>query len=114
MRDSRYRFGGGVRRAVDANLRSVVTARPDDVLRVPPKPGGGIYSFTIPGPSDVWLDPLYDVKVDPVTFTLKNECGTLSGHPSIRHVSMAAPGQEGFEQRGMDQRARIELLYSCG
>src|SRR5262249_7455642 len=35
MRDSRYRFGGGVRRAVDANLRLVVTARPDDVLRVP-------------------------------------------------------------------------------
>ncbi len=43
-----------------------------DITLSEPKPGGGVYSFNVP--TDVDLEPLYDVTISPLTFTLKDNC----------------------------------------
>ncbi len=43
-----------------------------DITLTEPKPGGGIYSYNIP--ADVSLDPLYDVSISPLVFTLYLGC----------------------------------------
>ena len=47
-----------------------------------PKPGGGLYSFS-PPPWNVMLDPLYDVSIGPLAFTLFTGC-TLIGNDDIK------------------------------
>lgn len=43
-----------------------------DITLSEPKPGGGIYTSTIP--RSVMLDPLYNVMISPLQFTLFNDC----------------------------------------
>src|SRR5262245_45714794 len=43
-----------------------------DITLTEPKPGGGIYTSTIPG--SVMLDPLYDVAVSPLSVKLIDDC----------------------------------------
>jgi hypothetical protein len=47
-----------------------------DIALTEPKPGGGFYSYTIPG--GVTLDPLYDVAITPLTFTLFSGCSVTT------------------------------------
>ena len=39
-----------------------------------PKAGGGVYSYALPV-SKIILDPLYDVKIDPLRFVFHGDCG---------------------------------------
>jgi|SRR5215469_2915622 len=43
-----------------------------DITFTEPKPGGGLYSYTVPG--NLTLYPLYDVKIDPLLFQLLKDC----------------------------------------
>jgi hypothetical protein len=52
-----------------------------DITLTEPRPGVGVYSFGIPG--NARLDPLWDIAVSPLTFTLKSHCATFS-EPSFR------------------------------
>src|SRR5215469_1854853 len=42
-----------------------------------PKPGGGVYNFPIQ--ANVMLDPLYDVTITPLEFTLFSDCSVVGG-----------------------------------
>lgn len=46
-----------------------------DVTLTEPKPGGGVYTSTIPG--SVVLDPLYDVTISPLQFSLIENCDVV-------------------------------------
>jgi hypothetical protein len=46
-----------------------------DINLSEPKPGGGVYSFNVP--VDLALDPLYDVDISPLTFTLITGCSIV-------------------------------------
>jgi hypothetical protein len=50
-----------------------------DITLTEPNPAGGVYTYTIPG--SLMLDPLYDVKISPLEFTLFTPCDTLPGTP---------------------------------
>lgn len=43
-----------------------------DITLSEPNPGGGVYSFNMP--TDLLLEPLYDVTISPLSFTLKDNC----------------------------------------
>ena len=50
-----------------------------DITLTEPNPAGGVYTYTIPG--SVMLDPLYDVNISPLDFTLFTPCDQLPGIP---------------------------------
>ncbi len=52
-----------------------------DITLSEPKPGGGVYSFNVP--ADVELEPLYDVTISPLSFTLKDNCNIIPFHTEI-------------------------------
>ncbi len=60
-----------------------------DITLSDPKPGGGVYTSTIPG--SVMLDPLYDVAITPLSFTLFTNCARI-GDSDIK-LAWAAPDQ---------------------
>jgi hypothetical protein len=45
-----------------------------DITLTEPNPAGGVYSFSLV-PGNVVLDPLYDVTISPLKFTLLDRCG---------------------------------------
>jgi hypothetical protein len=49
-----------------------------DITLTEPRPGGGIYSFNVP--ADVMLDPLYDVEISPLIFTLVVGCSNIGAN----------------------------------
>ena len=49
-----------------------------DITLSEPKPGGGIYSFNVP--ADLALDPLYDVSISPLIFTLIMGCSNVGAN----------------------------------
>ena len=62
-----------------------------------PKPGGGIYTSTIPG--SVMLDPLYDITASPLSVKLIDDCdayGVLARRPQYRAHVPAGSGQPGW------------------
>jgi len=65
-----------------------------DITLTEPKPGGGVYTSTIPG--SVMLDPLYDVTIGPLSFTLFTNCARF-GDSDIK-LAWTSPdeSQKGF------------------
>lgn len=49
-----------------------------DIWLTEPKPEGGHYSYTLSWQVD--LDPIYDITVSPLTFTLLSNCDSILGH----------------------------------
>lgn len=54
-----------------------------DITLSEPKPGGGVYSFNIP--EDLLLDPLYDVAISPLVFTLVRGCSNVGANQIDLH-----------------------------
>ena len=54
-----------------------------DITLSEPKPGGGVYSFNVPG--DLALDPLYDVTISPLVFTLIRGCSNVGANQIDLH-----------------------------
>lgn len=65
-----------------------------DITLTEPKPGGGVYTSTMPG--NVMLDPLYDVTISPLSFTLFTSCARV-GDSDIK-LAWTSPdeSQKGF------------------
>lgn len=49
-----------------------------DVTLSEPKPGGGLYNYNVP--IDISLDPLYDVRISPLIFTLIMGCSNIGAN----------------------------------
>ncbi len=49
-----------------------------DITFSEPKPGGGLYNYNVP--VDMALDPLYDVAISPLIFTLISGCSTIGAN----------------------------------
>src|SRR5207249_4100391 len=46
-----------------------------DITLSEPNPAGGVYNYNVP--TDMNLDPLYDVAIGPLYFSLLNDCATF-------------------------------------
>jgi hypothetical protein len=87
-----------------------------DITLTQAKNGGGTYTYTIPG--TVVLDPLYDVKIDPLTFTLLNDCAVVGNttvlfgffHPDATQYSQIQDRL--FEITGGDPKQILEFAWS--
>jgi len=53
-----------------------------DIWLTEPKPGGGLYTYSLSWQAD--LDPLYDITVSPLMFTLMSNCDYFGGNSEIR------------------------------
>jgi len=49
-----------------------------DITLSQPNPGGGVYNYNVP--VDIPLDPLYDVAISPLIFTLIRGCSTIGAN----------------------------------
>jgi hypothetical protein len=58
-----------------------------DITLSEPKPGGGVFSYNVPVEID--LDPLYDVTISPLVFTLIAGCSTVGANQI--YLKWAAP-----------------------
>jgi len=54
-----------------------------DITLSESRPGGGVYSFNVP--ADLMLDPLYDVTISPVVFTLVRGCSNVGANQIDLH-----------------------------
>jgi hypothetical protein len=57
-----------------------------------PKPGGGVYTLSIPG--NVMLDPLYDVHIGPLQFSLLDNCDPIG----LSEIRLQLDNPEGKHQ----------------
>ena len=56
-----------------------------DITLSEPKPGGGVFSYNVPVEMD--LDPLYDVTISPLTFTLIRGCDVVGANQIDLYLS---------------------------
>ena len=82
-----------------------------DITLTEPNPTGGQYSYNIP--LEVPLDPLYDVSIYPLLFTLLNS-GTLVGSTTIdlRWVGPSGGGSAQFDANQGEQTSVPEFKWS--
>jgi len=87
----------------------------EEITLTEPKPGGGAYSFVIRG--YVWLDPFYDIKIDPLTFTLLTDCvsvGPIVPPTGISFMWLPPDAPKMNDDRGNNLGKRLDFSLGGG